>query len=256
MLFQRSTNGGHKDKVAILYICTGRYAVFWHDFYASVERFFLRETEKHYFVFTDSPDLLSINNANVHPIHQTTEPWPYPTLHRFKYFSSIRDRLLNFDYVIFMNANLIVNKRIKQNEILPDSSRGESLFVTLHPGYFDKSEVDFNYDRNPQSLAYIQPGQGKHYFAGGFNGGISKDYLDLIDELAKRVDLDNKNNIIALWHDESHLNKYMLEYSKAFKIVSPAYLYPQGKKLPFSKKIIILDKTLKGGHDFLRSIHV
>lgn len=45
-------------KVAILYIATGRYTVFWDYFYQSAESNLLRECKKHYFVFTDNKELL------------------------------------------------------------------------------------------------------------------------------------------------------------------------------------------------------
>ena len=40
-------------KVAILYICTGRYAQFFDGFYKSAEQYLLQGVEKRYFVFTD-----------------------------------------------------------------------------------------------------------------------------------------------------------------------------------------------------------
>lgn len=42
------------NKVAVLYICTGKYDVFWKDFYISYEKYFLPDCEKHYYVFTDA----------------------------------------------------------------------------------------------------------------------------------------------------------------------------------------------------------
>ena len=40
-------------KIAILYICTGRYAQFFHDFYQSAKQYFLTDEDKTFFVFTD-----------------------------------------------------------------------------------------------------------------------------------------------------------------------------------------------------------
>ena len=41
-------------QIAILYICTGKYVVFWKDFYQSFEKKFLKKSEVEYFVFTDA----------------------------------------------------------------------------------------------------------------------------------------------------------------------------------------------------------
>lgn len=45
-------------KIAILYICTGKYNQFWDGFYKSSEEYFLKgKAEKEYFVFTDNMEL-------------------------------------------------------------------------------------------------------------------------------------------------------------------------------------------------------
>jgi hypothetical protein len=46
-------------KVGILYICTGAYDVFFEGFYHTAEKFLLPNTEKHYFVFTESEKIVS-----------------------------------------------------------------------------------------------------------------------------------------------------------------------------------------------------
>jgi len=61
------------------------------------------------------------------------------------------------------------------------------------------------------------------------------------------------NDVMAVWHDESHLNKYAVEHEAEIKPLSPAYCYPEGWNLPFDKKIISLDKGKYGGHAFLRN---
>lgn len=41
-------------KIAILYICTGKYEELFDDFYESSEKYFFQNDYRHYFVFTDS----------------------------------------------------------------------------------------------------------------------------------------------------------------------------------------------------------
>lgn len=45
-------------KIAILYICTGKYNVFFRDFYSSSEKYFLPNCEKTYFVFSDNQEAI------------------------------------------------------------------------------------------------------------------------------------------------------------------------------------------------------
>lgn len=80
-----------------------------------------------------------------------------------------------------------------------------------------------------------------HYFCGGLNGGGCNSYLKLINDIDKKVEIDDSNGVIALWHDESHLNKYMLK-QKRYKILSPSYAYPEDWKIPFEPKLLLLEK--------------
>ena len=48
----------------------------------------------------------------------------------------------------------------------------------------------------------------------------------MMKELKKRVDTDYSNDIIALWHDESHLNKFFSENKDRVNDLSPDYAFP------------------------------
>ena len=50
----------------------------------------------------------------------------------------------------------------------------------------------------------------RYYVAGGFNGGRAEDYLRMCRELADAVRRDLEDGGIAVGHDESHLNKYVI----------------------------------------------
>ena len=240
-------------KVAILYISTGKYIVFWDEFYTSSEKYFLPQSSKEYFVFTDSETIPHQEGNNVHIIPHKQLGWPYDTLMRFHVFSQIEDQLKSFDYVFFFNANMLFVSPVTEEEFLPTGKTDDGLMVTLHPGYFNQPVEKFPYENSEKdSLAFIPPGEGKNYFMGGLNGGISKSYIELILSLKENTQKDLDNHIIAKWHDESHLNRYMIGRNP--KILSPAFGYPEGRKLPFEPKIIIRDKTRYGGHDFLRNL--
>lgn len=244
------------NSIGILYICTGKYACFWKEFYQRCEKFFLLDCEKHYYVWTDSKEIIDnySNVMNIHIYYQAVQPWPLPTLMRYNYFLAAKNDLKKMDFLIFMNGNLMVQKEILSRDVLP--REGEKIFVTLHPGYFCKAPIEYTYDDNPNCRAYIPNGKGKLYFAGGLNGGRTEEFILLMEELNNRIQLDYKEGIVALWHDESHLNKYMYEYQKKYRILSPAYLYPEdySEEIPFDCKILIMNKTKLGGHNFLRNI--
>lgn len=120
-------------KIGILYICTGKYVVFWKEFYNSFMKNFCNDCEKDFFVFTDSSKIEFEEKENVHKIFQENLGWPYNTLMRFSMFDSIKETLKKFDYLYFFNANMICNKKVYENEILPNLDNGKKLIVVIHP---------------------------------------------------------------------------------------------------------------------------
>lgn len=236
-------------KIAILYICLGKYDIFWRDFYESSLKYFVCNSEKDYFVFTDSFEIYAENKNNVFKLYQNNLGWPGNTLFRFNMFSNIKDKLENYDYIFFFNANALFVDFVTEQHILPEA---EDLVVVQHPSFYDKKRSQYPYEKNPNSLAYIARYEGKVYVQGCLSGGKSKPYIDLINTINNNTKIDNGNNIVATWHDESHLNKYIMD--KNYKLLSPGFSYPENWNIPFNKKIIMRDKARHGGHDYLRGI--
>lgn len=254
----------NKPTIGILYIATGRYTIFWEEFYRSAERYFIPECEKHYFVFTDHPEHIK-HQGNVSFYHQEKLGWPYDTLMRFDIFLKAEEKLHKMDYLYFFNSNIEFIDTITLDAF---TSQEQALLGILHPGFWDKGPQDFTYDRTPQCRAYIPQGAGYKYFMGGGNGGEAKRFIRLIKELSQRIQADLNEGIIALWHDESHLNRYYYEHHTEVKVLPVAYATPQewagSKALDTLRyvqilkkrgvKIVIRNKANPwyGGHAWLR----
>lgn len=230
--------------IGILYICTGPYVLFWEDFYKSFEKNFLNHIQKKYFVFTDSKNVYADKRDNVKVIHINNLPWPLITLLRFDTFLSIEDDLQKCDYLMFSNANIICDKQIGEEELLPSEKNGENLFVTYHPGYYGKKHFEYPYDRNKKSLAYIPWNCGKYYVIGAMFGGRRENFIEMAKTLKSNIEEDLKKNIIARWHDESHLNRYIM-CRKDVRYLSPSYCYPYGMQVNYEKKISAISKQSK-----------
>lgn len=241
-------------KVAILYIGTGHYTIFWDEFYKSCEKNLLRNCEKHYFIFTDSKEFVSNDKITVIP--QENLGWPLITCLRYKILNKIKEELKNYDYAFFFNGNMEVIREVKEKELIPTEEEGY-IVAPLHSGNKRiKSNYEFDYERNPKSTSYIPYGEGTYYFHAGLLGGRVKEFLEILDVCEKMMDEDLKNNIIPKFHDESVFNKYVL--TRLHKILSNYYIHPTHGK-PFVKlnpkvKIIQRDKSKfkYGGHAYLR----
>ncbi|WP_114985932.1 family 6 glucosyltransferase [Helicobacter muridarum] len=227
-------------KIAILYICTGAYSIFWQDFYNSAKHHLLIEHMLEYFVFTDAKSLYAESNPDVHKIHQENLGWPYNTLKRFEMFLRVEDALKEFDFVFFFNANCLFFQHVGE-EFLPIE---KDLLVVQHSGFIDIAREHFTYERNPESLACIALNEGKHYVQGSINGGKTKAFLTLARTLYERIEDDISRGIIAIWHDESHLNRYIID-NPNYKLMHYGYNFPEGSwHVPSGGVYIILrDKS-------------
>jgi len=207
-------------RIAVITIATGRYDIFIPGLVESCEKNFLPTLEKKYFIFTDSDNIKS--SGNVIRIEQKKLVWPFDTMMRFHMFNSIKEQLIGFDYVFFMNANLKIKSTV--GNFILETPDGCGLIATLHPGFYSKPKIFYPLERNPMSVFYLPENKEKNYYQGCFNGGKSSDFLKMSEELSHLIDIDLRQNIIPIWHDESALNWYLIE--KDPKILDPTYAYP------------------------------
>jgi len=207
--------------IAILYICTGRYNQFFEGFYRSAEKHLLPEAQKTYFVWTDGNSFAE-RIPNVRVYHKECEGFPVDSLFRFEMFLQAEEELRKFDYIFFFNSNAEIRRPIG-SEILPDDT---GLAMGIWPKREKQHPLLFPYERNKKSLAYIAPyGKDYHYFMGGLNGGSSKQYLEMIRQLAQNIQTDYSNGIIAKFHDESHINAYLRTHP--CKILGKEFCWPE-----------------------------
>ena len=230
-------------KVAVLYIATGKYVRLWPGFLESAEKYLLKSCEVEYFVFTDVDHLAEEeDNPRIHRIFQEPMPWPYTTLLRFEIFLKAEEQLKAFDYIYFFNANCEFKQPITEEMLLPRPEKHEHMVFVLHPAFYWRYNYEFTYDHNPRCKAYIPMGLGRDYVCGGINGGDRDAYLKFCHTLQKRIRQDKDRGIIALWHDESHINWYafthphyrLLDASFCFfpgwDTVKPCYIYIRPKE--------------------------
>lgn len=241
-------------RIAVLYICTGKYSIFWDSFYNTAQDYFYPKAEKSYFIFTDDNELIKRvrGNNSIHPYFQRKAGWPYDTLLRFNSFSSVQDLLLDYDYCYFWNANTVFLKVI-DDSVIPFPTSEKSIVLWRHTKGFDYDSPDqFQTEKNPESEAYIPKGSVCHNYGGGFIGGTANGFVKMSLELRDRIARDLQKGIIAIWHDQSHLVKYGMEVASVEvpKDVIVYEEYIEGK----SPYVVFSNKERVGGMYKLRGM--
>lgn len=248
----------NKRNIALCTVATGKYACFVKGFIESARKYFLPDQNVKYFIFTDQ--ILAIEGDDIVIIRWPHKKWPLSTLMRFKAYHENKDLFDNMDYVFSYDVDALFVNNVG-NEIL-----GKSVGV-LHPGYYKKDLIGTNalnglVEKNPHSSVFLHSKKAsKQYFAGGFYGGQTDVFKKLVSECYFTVTRDLQSGIVAVWHDETHLNYYFLNNPPEIKL-SPAYCYPEDGAINPNyahikyeePKIVVLNKiysVMRSGEHYL-----
>lgn len=236
VLFVFISSAIHSANIGLLIVATGKYIQFVPSLIESSKRHFCKNHNVSYFVFTDQAFHVS---DNVYRIEQKRLGWPFDTMNRYHIYNNSREILAQQDYLFAIDADMLFVDDVG-DEIL-----GE-LVATLHPGFVGKRG---SYETNRRSLACVRRSEGTYYFAGGFYGGSREAVFKLFETNIRNINKDLEQEIIAVWHDESHWNRYCIDHPPTV-ILNPSYCYPERWNLPYPKKILALDKN----HNEFRAI--
>lgn len=217
-------------KVGLVIVATGKYINFVPPLIASAKKYFCPNQDVTFFVFTDG-ELACLDNVCV--IKQERLGWPFDTLLCCSMYAEQKDILSSMDFLFSCDADMLFVDTVG-DEILSES------VATLHPGFVGKRGT---YEKRKRSKAYVSRREGLNYFAGGFYGGKSSIFLRIAETMAKNIKADYEKGIIAIWHDESHLNRFFIDNPPSL-ILSPSYCYPENwRNLNYEKKLVALDKN-------------
>ncbi len=209
-------------KIALIFMGTQKYVKFFPRYYASIKKNFLPDVKKDFYILTDQIDYLPIQKKKdvfIRKIkHENTS---FSTLFRFKYVNNLTKELKKYSHIIYIDVDIYAKNLVLKEEFF---CHNKSLFGVQHPNFVNK-RGQFEFD--PRSKASVnEKNDLSTYWQCSFWGGKSKEILKMCKELNKRINLDLKNKIIAIWLDESHLNKYFVENKKKVHTYSPSYTYP------------------------------
>jgi hypothetical protein len=191
--------------VTLNLIATNKYSIFLDGIMESARNLFVNDCKLKFIIYTN--DESTENYEDVKKIQVDNEPWPMPTLKRFHYFIRAKKEILESDFSFYIDVDSLFKKELKISDI---STNDKFLAGTLHPGFINANQQGTP-ERNPKSRAFIELGGNDSYYCGGFFGGDSESFISMAETISGNIDLDLGDGIIAIWHDESHLNRYFLE---------------------------------------------
>lgn len=230
-------------KLSVIFIGTGKYLNFLPNWHKSCEKYLVPNIKKQYLIFSDG----ELNNPpdNIIPYHQEHLPWPFITLLRFETILKAKSILSESDWVIFLDADMLVVDEVKEEELFSN----KKYIGVHHPCHFMGMNPHNTYpgafETNSKSLACITDKDDTSvYFQGCLWGGKVPNVIDMIEELQERTKDDLSRDVIAIWHDESHMNKFFAERRDEVNVLNPSFAYPEifSDYCNFESKIVHLAK--------------
>lgn len=226
----------NKPSVGILLISTWKYNKFIDPLIKNIKQYFFRNSNIKIYLHTDSDD----NHCSDKIIKIKHKPWPLITLNRFKLFCENME-IYETDYLVYLDMDVNIIDFVDE-KILSD------FFVTEHS---DLKGTKGTPENNPKSTAFIDISNIKTYVTGSFFGGKKENFMRAAKIMKNNIDIDLKNNIIALWHDESHLNRYIIDHPDV-TIIDHSYM---SKKQSCNPKMMPYYDWEKGFNKFENMIH-
>uniref|UniRef100_A0A8C2GI65 Histo-blood group ABO system transferase-like n=1 Tax=Cyprinus carpio TaxID=7962 RepID=A0A8C2GI65_CYPCA len=210
--------------IATTVFALGKYTRFLKDFLESAEEHYFVGFRVHYYLFTDQPE--AIPNVKLGQERYLTVK-KVPSLNRWQDISMgrmgileklIENELANeADYIFCLDIDTKFYGRWGVETL-------GRLVGVIHPWFFNVPRFIFTYEHRRESQAYIPAGEGDYYYTGAAFGGSLNDVHKLTRTCREQMNIDAANSIEAIWHEESHLNKYLF-YNKPSKLLSPEYLW-------------------------------
>lgn len=224
-------------KVALVLIGTGHYCHMFPRVVLSARKHFLPSCQVTYIGISDREIPTELFDVGV---HVPSCVWPEPTLWRYRFMLGIEATLREHDYVFYLDVDTEFIGAVGE-EILGD------LVATIHQGCLSIPRQAYAFEQRELSRAYISPDEPATYCTGIFQGGRTAVWLDACRTMDAAMQADEANGICAIWHDESHWNRYLIDHPPTI-LLDGRYACDEGGLIPDTRI-----KALHKDHVVMRS---
>jgi hypothetical protein len=240
-------------QLTIFSVATDRYLEFWLDLLGTAEQFIDQDLNVQWILFTnrenDIPRAVSERlGTNLVTVRFESSPWPMPTLLRYELLAKAADKIEG-EIVMHLDADMLFAGSLTKRDLI-QALGNQEIALVRHPGYFRPSKfakVIFylgnpryilsdvkswllkggigSWEKNSDSLAFVSRENRKVYVCGATWFGRKNSVIDLCSSLSLRIQEDLSRNVIAKFHDESHLNWFAA--NNTFSLLSPKFCYDE-----------------------------
>lgn len=235
-------------KLAITFWGTQKYIEFLPEWYERLEKYFVPNVEKQYFVFTDG----DLEGCPDNITKMEIPHYGFPTTYHktFEEMLKLQDKVSDFDWLVTVDADLYVQQNVEYGEFFDESKK---YFGVQHPcQYLDfppHNEYPGSFDVNPASNAFIDNSimDMSVYYQGCLWGGKVPYIFDMMKQIDEWTKDDLSRNVSARYFEESYMNKWYATHKAETHTVSPSYAYPEmfASYCTFENKMMHLAKDNK-----------
>ena len=223
------------DSIVVLNIATKKYLEYWKQLVLSAEENTVQRDNVHFWLFTDKPYeakmyAKNFSNLTIDVFEIPSLGWPEATLFRYEIFLEQVSKA-EASIFVYLDSDMLITK--SPWDVIRGNLSTSEICLVEHPGYWRPhgGERIICYLRNPRlllsdclllfkygavgkweernsSTSHVSRHLRKKYYCGGIWFGHQNAIRKMIDQLSFNVQEDTNRGIMAIWHDESHLNQW------------------------------------------------
>jgi hypothetical protein len=237
-----------KTKSTITFFCiaTNKYNLYAKNLISSIDNLVGKDLVQVVLLTDGAFEIGPVQNITLTRVPIASLQWPWATLMRYHLIYKFIDEAL-YENICYVDADSILYEPIWRNLDMGTFTNGIAL--VRHPGYFRKNYFHFyskniqyffrdlklqifegglgNWEKRKDSKSFVRRRNRKTYVCGGLWMGKKESIRRLAQELSEGVNDDLSRNLVARWHDESYLNRYLAEVEST--ILSPAYCHARNR---------------------------